>query len=300
MKKVIGIDLGGTSIYGGIINERGEILKKASRDTGSQQGGRKLVLERIKEVINELKEGETIEGVGLGSPGFIDVEKGRVLAIGGNIEGWSGTRIKEELSKELGEMPIFVENDANVAAICEEWLGAAKGLDSFIMLTLGTGLGGGIYSKKSGIWYGKNYEGAELGHAILYPNGRLCNCGQKGCAERYVSGNAVERTYFELTGEELKGKDIFRKSETDENCKEAVDKFIMDLGNFLITIKNIFGPEGIVIGGGVINSKEYWWDKTTEYYKENCNSPTGMKILPAKFSNDAGMIGAAKVVFDKI
>lgn len=299
MKKVIGIDLGGTSIYGGLINEKGEILKKASRDTRAQKG-RQVVLGRIREVINELIEGETVEGIGLGSPGFIDVKEGEVLFLGGNIAEWTGVNIKEELSEDIGELPIFIENDANVAAICEEWMGAARGLDSFIMLTLGTGVGGGIYSKKAGMWYGNNYQGAELGHAILHPNGRLCGCGQRGCVEQYVSGNAIEKTYLEMTGEKLKGKDIFARSEDDERCKSAVDEFAKDLGLYLISIKNIFDPEGVVIGGGVINSKEYWWDKMVEHYKENCNNPEGMEILPAKLLNDAGMIGAAKVVFDKI
>lgn len=299
MRKVIGIDLGGTSIYGGLINEKGEILKRSSRDTGSQEG-RQVVLGRIEEVIKELIDGEMVEGIGLGSPGFIDVEQGRVLSIGGNIKEWAWVKIREELSKQFGKIPIFIENDANVAAICEEWLGAVKGFDSFIMLTLGTGVGGGIYSKREGMWYGKNYQGAELGHAILHPNGRLCSCGQKGCVEQYVSGNAVERTYLELTGEKLKGKDIFAKSETNEQCKEAVERFVEDLGTYLVTIKNIFDPEGVVIGGGVINSKEYWWDKVVKHYRENCNNSKGLKILPAKFLNDAGMIGAAKVVFDKL
>ncbi|WP_025641743.1 ROK family protein [Schnuerera ultunensis] len=299
MKKVIGIDLGGTSIYGGLINEKGEVLKKASQVTGSQ-GGRTVVINKIMEVIKELIEGGKVEAIGLGSPGFIDVKKGEVLTIGGNIKGWAGTKIREELSKEFRGIPIFVENDANVAAVCEEWLGAGKGLDSFIMLTLGTGVGGAIFSKKSGIWYGKNYQGAELGHTILYPNGRLCTCGQKGCVEQYISGNAVEKTYLELTGERLEGKDIFKNYETDKNCKKAIDKFVADLGTYLISIKNIFDPEGIIIGGGVINSKEFWWEKAIDYYYHNCNNPKGTEILPAKYLNDAGMIGAAKVAFDNI
>ncbi len=299
MKKVIGIDLGGTSIYGGLVDEKGEILKRASRDTGAQEG-RKVVLGRIMEVVDELMEGETVEGIGLGSPGFIDVKQGKVLFLGGNIREWTGVNIREELADRIGGLPIYIENDANVAAICEEWLGAVKGLESFIMLTLGTGVGGAIYSKESGMWYGKNYQGAELGHAVLYPNGRLCGCGQKGCVEQYVSGNAVEKNYLEITGQRMKGKDIFARSETDKNCKATVEKFAQDLGLYLVNIKNIFDPEGVVIGGGVINSKEYWWDKMLKYYKENCNNPEGMEILPAKFLNDAGMIGAAKVVFDKM
>lgn len=299
MNKVIGIDVGGTSIYGGLINEKGEILKKASEDTGSE-GDKNIVLGRIKEIIKELKEGEKVEAIGIGSPGFIDVKKGEVLTIGGNIMGWAGTKIKEELSNEFNSIPIFVENDANVAAICEEWLGAGKGLDSFVMLTLGTGVGGAIFSKELGIWYGKNYQGAELGHTILYPNGRQCNCGQRGCVEQYISGNAVEKNYMELTGEILKGKEIFKRYKIDVNCKKTVDKFTTDLGTYLISIKNIFDPEGIIIGGGVINSKEFWWEKAVDHYYKKCNSPKGTDILQAKFSNDAGMIGAAKVALDSI
>ncbi|MBU5437398.1 ROK family protein [Tissierella sp. MSJ-40] len=299
MKKVIGIDLGGTSIYGGLINENGEILKRSERDTEAQKG-RKEVLKRIGEVINELMVGETIEGIGLGSPGFIDAEQGKVLFLGGNIAEWTGLNLKEELSKEFPEIPIFVENDANVAAICEEWTGGAKGLNNFVMLTLGTGVGGAIYTKKEGIWHGTNYQGAELGHSILYPNGKLCGCGQKGCVEQYISGNAVEKSYFEMTKEKKRGKEIFKNSLENDICKEVVDNFAKDVAICLVSIRNIFDPQGVVIGGGVINSKEYWWDKMLAYYKDYCNNPDGMDILPAVYLNDAGMIGAAKVAFDRI
>ena len=299
MKKVIGIDLGGTSIYGGLIDQNGRILKKASRETEGQEG-RETVIAHIVEVIKELMKGETVQAIGLGSPGFIDVHEGKVLSIGGNINGWAYTDIRGELSKEIKDIPIFVENDANVAIICEEWLGAAKGLETSIMITLGTGVGGGIYSKQSGLWYGKNYKGAEIGHTILYPNGRKCSCGQRGCVEQYISGSAVENMYYELTGRNLKGKFIFENAGKDEVCNKIVKEFVENLGIFLISLKNIFDPEGIIIGGGVINSKEYWWDEVIKYYNKNCNSPEGTKILPAKFLNDAGMIGAAKVALDNI
>lgn len=117
--------------------------------------------------------------------------------------------------------------------------------------------------------------------------------------EQYISGTAIENTYRELTGKNLKGKEIFINFREDEDCKKTINNFVQDLGNFLISIKNIFDPEAVVIGGGVINSKEHWWNKTIEYYEENSNN-LGMKIIPAKFLNNAGMIGAAKVVFDKI
>jgi glucokinase len=299
LKKVIGIDLGGTSIYGGLINENGEVLKRAERDTEAQKG-RKEVLKRIGEVINELMVGETIEGIGLGSPGFIDAEQGKVLFLGGNITEWTGLNLKEELSKEFSGIPIFIENDANVAAICEGWTGGAKGLNNFVMITLGTGVGGAIYTKKEGIWHGFNYQGGELGHSILYPNGRLCGCGQKGCVEQYISGNAVEKSYFEMAKKKKRGKEIFKNSLEDDICKEVVDNFAKDMAICLVSIRNIFDPQGVVIGGGVINSKEYWWDKMVAYYKDYCNNPDGMDILPAVYLNDAGMIGAAKVAFDRV
>lgn len=299
MRNVIGIDLGGTSILGGVINENGEIFKRAERETGTGLG-KTEVLNRISAVISELLVGQVVEGIGIGTPGFIDSQEGKVLSIGGNIEDWAGTDIKGELSKTFGGYPIFVENDANVAGICESWIGAGKGLETFIMITLGTGVGGAIYTTKEGIWHGHRYQGAELGHVILYPKGRPCNCGQNGCVERYISGRAVEELYKETTGIEMKGRDIFKNTVFDETSRNLIDDFAENLAIYIVSLKNIFDPEGIIIGGGVINSKEYWWDKTIDYYKKYSNNPEGMQILPAIYLNDAGMIGAAKVVFDKI
>lgn len=299
MRNVIGIDLGGTSILGGVINENGEIIKRADRETGTGLG-KIEVLNRISQVISELLVGQVVEGIGIGTPGFIDSEAGKVLSIGGNIENWAGTDIKGELSKIYNDIPIFVENDANVAGICESWIGAGSSLKTFVMITLGTGVGGAIYTTKEGIWHGHRYQGAELGHVILYPKGRPCNCGQNGCVERYISGRAVEELYKETTGIEMKGRDIFKNSVFDETSKNLIDDFAENLAIYIVSLKNIFDPEGIIIGGGVINSKEYWWDKTIDYYKKYSNNPEGMQILPAIYLNDAGMIGAAKVVFDKI
>lgn len=298
MKRAIGIDLGGTSIYGGIIGENGEILKRAELETGKGVGAAE-VIRRIALVINELlKEDMGITGIGIGSPGFIDTINGRVLTVGGNILGWAGTDIKGELTKKFPNHQIFVGNDANVAGICEGWVGASKGYKSFIMLTLGTGFGGAIYTQDQGIWYGHNYQGAELGHAILYPNGRECTCGQKGCVEQYVSGTAIEKLYLELTGEIKKGKDIFQLYEKHNNAREIIDGFADNLAIYISSLKNIFDPEGIVIGGGVINSRDYWWDRMINSYKSYVNDSKGMTIVPAIYLNDAGMIGAGKLALD--
>lgn len=297
MNKVIGIDLGGTSIYGGLIDSEGNILKRAARETTVAKGSNE-VLKLIEEVIDELLEDDVL-GIAIGSPGFIDSQEGKVLKVGGNIEGWANTDIRAYLSKEFSNLPIYVENDANVAALCEQWIGAAKEFKSFVMLTLGTGVGGAIYTEKEGILTGHNFQGAELGHTILYPNGRQCNCGQRGCVERYISGSAVERIYNEFTGEEKKGRDIFKDSLVDEKSKKIIDGFCENLAIYLVSLKNIFDPQGIVIGGGVINSREYWWDKMLGYYKKHSNDPETMEIVPAVYLNDSGMIGAGRIVFIK-
>lgn len=297
MKKVIGIDLGGTEIIGGLFDGDGNIYKKSNRLSGAEVG-KKLVLERIREIIDELID-EDVKGIGIGIPGFIDIEKKMILSLAVNIKDWPYTKVEEELKKYY-DIPIYIENDANVATLGEAWIGAGKNLNSIVMVTLGTGVGSGVYYKEKGLLYGNNYEGPELGHTILYPNGRQCSCGQKGCAEKYISGTALEINYEELTGKKLKGKEIFNIYEEDENARKTIEKFIEDLGVLLITIKNTFDPEGIIIGGGVINSKEYWLEKVKKYYIDNCNSPKNIEILPAKYLNDAGMIGAAKIAFSKI
>lgn len=297
MEKVIGVDLGGTSIYGGIIDFNGNILEKVERDT--QEGkGREEVLRLIEDVIEELIDEDVISIV-IGSPGFINSKNGKVLHLGGNIRDWANTDIRGSLNKRFPNIPIYVENDANVAALCEHWIGAGKDFTSFIMLTLGTGVGGAIYTDKEGILTGHRYQGGELGHAILYPNGIKCNCGQNGCVERYISGNGVENRYTKITGEVKRAKDIFKDSLTDQISKEVVNKFCEDLAIYLVSIKNILDPQGLIIGGGVINSKDFWWDKMLEYYREYSNDPNSMTIVSARYLNDSGMIGAGKIGFMK-
>ncbi len=295
MGKVIGIDIGGTKINGGVIDQEGNILRRTSKET-SKSGNAIDVLETLSCVIDELIDDEII-GIGIGAPGFIDSNQGKVLSVGGNIQGWAETDIKSYLNKKY-DVKIQVENDANVAAICEGWLGAGAGMDSFVMITIGTGLGGGIFIKESGILRGAHFQAGELGHSILHPRGHKCSCGQKGCVEMYVSGTAIESHYFKMRGLSLTGKEVLDSYRTDEIAKVVVDNFTFDLATFIISLKNIFDPEGIIIGGGVIDSKEIWWDNMILSFSEGVNDSANLKILPAKFRNDSGMIGAARAIFN--
>lgn len=293
MKKAIGIDLGGTSIQGGLIGQDGKIYKKLSRETPG--GGGDEVLAAIAKLAKELMEPGVV-GLGLGSPGSVDSDQGIIGRVA-NIPGWADTEVRNQLAQVFPNLPIFVENDANLAGLCEEWLGTGRGLDSFVMVTLGTGLGGAIYNKDSGILKGHNYYGGELGHAILYPQGRPCNCGQRGCSEKYLSGRALEESYFEESGKRLVAREIFIRSLEDPLAKKVVNQFAQDLAVFLTTLKNIFDPQALIIGGGVIYSRDYWWEQLIDAYNKEISQPGSLEILPAGFLNDAGMMGAARLVF---
>ena len=296
MHKAIGIDLGGTKINGGIIDSNGEVLKRVEMETGKE--GPKEVLGKVSHIIDSLlMEDDDILGIGIGSPGFIDNVRGKVLSFGGNISDWQGFDIKGELSKLYLGKRIFVENDANAAAICEGWIGAGKDFSSFIMVTLGTGIGGALYTREHGIWHGHSFQGGELGHVILYPKGHKCKCGQFGCSEQYISGTAIERRYKKLTGVYRSCKHIFCESSGIAN--KVVDEFVDNLAIFLCTLKNFFDPEAIVIGGGLINSKDCWWEKMINRFHDYVNDSSSISIVPAKYLNNAGMIGAGKMVFDR-
>ncbi len=295
MKYAIGIDLGGTSVKGGLVNSQGEIIEQKSIPTISDSQEN---LKAINSLITDLRKDREIVGVGIGSPGSIDSENGKVLTIGGNLKDWTGIEIKEYVYKNHLDLEIKVENDANCAGLCEMWIGSGKGYKSAVGITLGTGLGGFLFLKNDLI-RGDKYRGSELGHTILYPNGRQCNCGQMGCTERYVGGTGLEETYFEVSGIHKSGEEIISSVASDENAKKTIDRFTDDLATSLVTFKNFFDPAIIIIGGGVINSSHVWWDKMITKYQEKINSIDEMPIVKAKYLNSSGIIGAASLILNK-
>ncbi len=298
MKRVIGIDLGGTKINGAVVDELGDIIRWDTLST-SKSGSPEEVMYGIKRIVRNLMDGENISAVGIGSPGFIDSDNGKVMAVGGNIEGWAGMDIRSPLEKEFG-IPVQVENDANVAGLCEAWIGEGMDKKSFVMLTVGTGLGGAIFTNKEGLWRGSHFQAAEVGHSILYPGGHQCNCGQRGCTEMYVSGTAIEEGYERLTDVRKTGREIIESFHKDEISARVVRKFAWDFSMFLLTIKNIFDPQTIIIGGGVILSKDNWWDEMMANFNSEVNNNPGIEIVPARYLNDSGTIGAAKAALDML
>lgn len=309
----IGIDLGGTFIKGGIVNENGEILLCDKTPTEVEKGDHG-VAENIARLALDLlsRLGLTtsdVEGLGIGSPGMIDSARGNVIYA--NNLGWENFMIGEELSSMLGGIPVKIGNDANVAALGEVKFGAARNYSSAIMITLGTGVGGGIVIDGK-LVEGNLGAGAELGHTVIVHGGEQCSCGRRGCFEAYSSATALVRDtrrameahtdskMWEIgTLDAVNGKTVFDYAPVDAYAKEVLDSYIEHLACGLINYANIFRPEVILLGGGVcaqgdnlIKPLQAIMDKEIYAGDKGPRVP----ILIAELENSAGLLGAAALL----
>ena len=313
----IGVDLGGTNIAAGIVNSEFQIVKKGSVPTNVAGRTAEEIIKDMGALCDSLVKDagltfDDIEYVGIASPGAIDPVRG-VVNYANNLP-FSRFPIADTLKKFIPVKKVLVENDANAAAKGEAVAGAAKGVGDVVMITLGTGVGGGIIIDHK-VYSGFNYAGAELGHIVIEYNGRQCSCGRKGCWEAYSSAtglinmtkeklaeceaNGIPTLMTDFVKEEGKvsGKTAFAAMKKgDAPAKEVVDMYIGYLGCGLSNIINIFQPEILVIGGGICNEKHYLTDPLEKIIKEETYGneaikPTTLKI--AELGNDAGIIGAA-------
>lgn len=295
--KVAGIDIGGTSIKGIVIDEQGQILSSLKIDTESSLG-RNHILENLKKIIGELSSvHQDLAGVGIGTAGRVNVSTGEVVYATANLPGWQGTNVKKIMEQHLN-LPVMVDNDANAALLGEQWLGAGRDLHDITMLTLGTGVGGANLVNGN-MFRGAHWSGGEWGHVILIPNGHPCNCGQNGCIEQYLSGNALVRFAKEATNEPYESG-VKVMEDYQNNRKEIVSVIEMYIAHLSVVITNLangLNPQAVIIGGGVIESKEIWWDAFLKAIQKN---EVPVEVRPALLGNRAGSIGAAKLIIDTI
>ncbi|MEG6569810.1 ROK family protein [Thermoanaerobacterium thermosaccharolyticum] len=292
MKKVVGIDIGGTKILGGVIGFNGDLIKFKETSTDANLG-RDHILKKLFGVLDDLFDTD-IEGIGIGSAGRINFNTGEVIYATDNLPGWTGINLKEIISQKYRTKTI-VENDVNAAIVGENWLGSAKNFKDVLMITLGTGVGGAIILDGKLI-RGSHFSAAEIGHTILYPDGKKCNCGQNGCVEKYISGTAIYKRYNEIVGSNLvnSAKDVFDLyMKNDKISKLVVDEFVKSLSLLIFNIRNFIDPEIIILGGGVTNSKDLWW----EYLKSQIKCDLNISIAGLnKFST---VYGAAKLILNE-
>ncbi|MEQ9619274.1 MAG: ROK family protein [Deltaproteobacteria bacterium] len=314
-KRVIGIDVGGTNLRGALVDQNGKILRR-EKIASEAHDGIEAVVENLVGLINKLSEGESPAGVGFGIPAIIDSKNG-VITQAPNISKAENYPIRDVLKRKLGEGPlVIVENDANCAAVGEWWLGAGKEVGSLVMLTLGTGVGGGIILDGK-LWRGADGMGGEIGHTKIYPDGAKCNCENYGCLEIYSSASAIRRMVGDILEdpkvetvltEEVKGIDPGRIPEVvskaalggDEASLGIWDEFGKALGIGIANVVNILNVEMVVIGGGVSQGWEMFIDRTrSELKKRGLKAPAErVRIMRSVLGDDEGIIGAAYLVLN--
>ncbi len=309
----IGIDLGGTNIKAGICDGEGKLIKKMSLPTKKEDTADSITDAMAKLCFMLLEEtgvkADELEYVGIAAPGTVDLEKCEVVFC--NNLPFLNYPLEKEFKKRFPAKKLYLENDANAAALGEVVCGGAKGVKSAVIVTLGTGVGSGIIIDGK-IYSGFNFAGGEIGHIVIQMNGRDCTCGRKGCFEAYSSATGLIKTTKEAmdanpesamwavakeNGGKVNGQTAFIAARTgDESAKQVVADYIESLACGIINIINIFQPEVVCIGGGISNEGDNLFKPLMEYvekeqYSRYCDKTTDIRM--ALLGNDAGIIGAA-------
>ncbi len=309
----IGIDLGGTNIVAGIIDENNKIVAKASRKTNAPRAAEGIFDDMaacVKEAMAQLGiTNDDVISIGVGTPGSVNKEL-ELIEFANNL-GFDNVPAYKMLRERTGIEKVYFDNDANCAALGEAVAGCGNGVKDFIMITLGTGVGSGIIVNGK-LVTGLNYAAGEMGHTVIVYNGEQCNCGRRGCWERYASATALinqtkdamrrnsSSIMWEMVDNDIakvSGRtafDAMRKG--DEVAKKVVDKYIGYLACGVSNIVNIFQPEILAVGGGIGNEKENLLEPVrrvlaSERYSIHAKKQT--RLMAAELGNDAGIIGAA-------
>ena len=307
-----GIDLGGTTAKIGLFTTSGALLEKWEVPTDTSNAGEHILENLAAAILGKMKEQsidpEQVEGVGIGVPG--PVQNASVVPIVcANLGGWGEQNVSARLSGLLDGLKVLVGNDANVAALGEIWMGAAKGCSSAVMVTLGTGVGGGVIVNNHVI-DGTHGAGGEIGHITVNRHETaVCGCGKKGCLEQYSSATGVVRcmkklldenpdTPCTLRGTEFAAKDVFDAARNgDALAAREVDEMTDTLGMALATIAATVDPEMFMVGGGVSRAGEVLFAPLREHFKvyafKSCRETP---IVPAILGNDAGIYGSVRLI----
>ena len=310
MKYLIGVDVGGMSVKIGLVNDLGQLIDKKVFETEfDPHVMAKIIADDVFDLLknNDIKQSDLL-GIGVGVPGTVDAHLGEIDFCD-NLH-WSKIPFVKLLNKYI-DTHVVLGNDANAAVLGELKFGSAKQFSNVVMITLGTGVGGGI------VIDGKVYEGvegkaAEIGHMTLYKGGEQCTCGRKGCFERYASATALIASakkamledknslmweYVKGDLDAVDGKVPFECSKKGDSAAiKVIDEYVSNLSEGMISLMNIFRPETIILGGGVSHAGEYLLNKVIDYCEKEDygykNAPK-TKILIAELGNNAGIIGAA-------
>ncbi len=298
----IGIDLGGTNLRAAAFDESGTLLKKVSGSTPVLAGPEAVITDMVSaaEQLRAEFGRESLAGIGVGVPGNIDMKTGTVVAWN-NVPAFNGYPTRDELEKRLST-PAILENDANAAALGEHWMGAGRGVDDLVLLTLGTGIGGGIISGGK-ILHGHIGMAAELGHITVVPNGNPCGCGNRGCVEKHASATSIGALARNLgLGVDLTAADVAALAEKGDARAQAIWVSTGEhLGIALAALINIFNAPLYLLGGGVSAAWEHFAPPMlAEIERRSLTyrlTRSTTRIERARLGADGGLYGAASLAF---
>ena len=288
MANKLGIDIGGTKIEAILINEQFQVIERKRVSTNRGEGY-DVIIDQISKLASELKEfGNINSSVGICVPGKIDIQKGALK--NSSIACLVDQPLQSDIEAALS-LPILMENDANCFALAEAILGSAKDYRLVFGVVLGTGCGAGVVINKN-IHRGPNHISGEWGHHVLYPNGRSCYCGNKGCAESYISGTALEKEWKALTGEFQRVTDIIN-SKAYLTHPEWKNNFITNFGKALANVIDILDPDAIVLGGGLSKVEALYTEGRDAIADVVFSNGMVTPIIKNKLGASAGVFGAA-------
>jgi glucokinase len=292
----IGVDLGGTNLRAAAVSSSGEVLAKISGRAELSQGRDTVIGDMISSIKNLRQEcgANGFTGVGIGVPGFILLEQGVIIG-SNNLPEFENFPIRDHIEQKLGAS-VILENDANAAALGEKWIGAGRGVDDLVLLTLGTGIGGGVISGGK-VLHGFVGMAGELGHMTVVTNGNPCGCGNFGCLEKHASATAITAmAAMAHLGDNLTAQQVFELAKGgDERAKMIFESVGNALGIALATLVNIFNFPLYLLSGGVLGAWDQFAPSMLAEVKRRSftfrNSPT--RIERATLGNEAGLFGAA-------
>jgi glucokinase len=293
---VIGVDIGGTKIAAGVVDDGGAVLLRRERATPAREGAMAVVA-AVGGLVAELRRAHPgIEAVGVGSAGQVDGERGVIVTTGDSLPGFSGLALCREVAALVG-LPVSLENDVSAAALAEARLGAGRGARGMLMIMAGTGIGGAMILEGK-IYRGVRGLGGEFGHMPLMAyGGRRCPCGRRGCVEAYAAGRAIVATYGAATGAgEITALEIARRAEAgDRAARQALGRAGRALGRAAAGLVNALNPDVLVLGGGVLGAGEYYTVPMQRALRESA-LPACYEMLTvqrAVLGGDAVLVGAA-------
>ena len=305
MSLFIGMDLGGTNLKYALGTSTAEILVSRSKPSLADQSQQKIfenMFSAVDELLQEAKKrGEKVNAIGIGSPGCVDFKTGMLLGHAPNFEDWANAPIKKNFEERFN-LATWADNDANLMALAESRKGAGREHNTLLCVTLGTGIGGGIIINRE-VFRGVHYSAAEIGHIVIEYNGKLCNCGNRGCLEAYAAAPAMVQRYrkkLKRTGvmydfEGLNTEFVFQKAKLNEDlAKETIIETCDFLGVGLAGIANTIDPDMIIIGGGVAEAGIEFIQRIEQVVKQYTlkSIANKFKVVKADLNIASGIVGA--------